>query len=178
MKSFFESKNLLLIGVDLQEKLLKIMYKDLIKNANILLDAAKILKLEILLSELYPKGLGNTDKMINAGGIEIYEKTSFSVFGDEKIAAKIKDLKPKTLVFFGVETHICVLFSVLDALNLGFDVLVIEDCLSSRSEQNHTNALNLMRENKAKITCVESFLFGILKDAKNENFKAISALIK
>lgn len=180
MKDLFDATDTLIIGIDLQEKLLKVVQDKeiLIKNANILLEGARILGVKTLLSEQYPKGLGTTDKAINAQGAPKYEKMAFSVLKDEAIKQEILSLKPKNLVFLGVEAHICVLFSALDALDLGFKVCVIEDALSSRKAENKAGALSFMRHAGAKTLCVESFLFGVLKTAQSAHFKAISALIK
>lgn len=108
----------------------------------------------------------------------LMKKTSFSIFGDKSIADFIRQSKRTTLVFFGIETHVCVLQSVWHSVTLGLDVWVAEDALSSRNSDNHDNAIWLMRQKGAKITNTESILFGAMKDSKHPSFKAISALIK
>ncbi|TQR30617.1 hypothetical protein DMB92_07295 [Campylobacter sp. MIT 99-7217] len=193
--SLFDASNSLFLGIDIQERLIPVMcYKDkVLKNANTLLKAAQIFGIKTLITEQYPKGLGSTCKQIEFESIEdlsklekhspkpqckLLEKISFSVFADEQICAFIKEQAPKNLFIFGIETHVCVLQSVIHALELGYKIWLIEDCLSSRAKENHQNALELMRDLGANITNVESVLFGHMLDAKNENFKAISGLIK
>ena len=78
----------------------------------------------------------------------------------------------------GIESHVCVLQSVLHARKLGIDVWVAQDALSSRSRDNHLNALDLMAASGAHISNVESLLFGAMHTAKHKSFKTISALIK
>ncbi len=184
----------LFICVDIQERLLPIMARkqEVVKNANILLQGAQILKAKKLITEQYPKGLGTTDSSIVFEKIESFdmldstqkpqcvlkEKSAFSIFVDEAISTLIMQSGCKSLVIFGIESHICILQSVLHALRLGFDVWVTQDALSSRDDSNHFNALSLMQSQGAKITNTESVLFGSMLDSKDSNFKAISALIK
>ncbi|TKX28439.1 hydrolase [Campylobacter sp. MIT 12-5580] len=195
MQTLLQKDESLLLGLDIQERLIPAMfYKEkVLKNAQILLTGARKLGIKTLISEQYPKGLGKTDEALKfktiadfnaldhndeSPQVRLFEKISFSVMNDEAIAKCIKSTNCKSLVFFGIETHICVLQSVIMALKMGFEVWLIEDALSSRSKENHKNALRFMQTCGAKIINTESFLFGLMSDAKNEHFKAISTLIK
>lgn len=194
-KAFFNVQDSLFLCIDIQEKLIPVMiYKqEVLKNANILLKAGQELGIKMLITEQYPKGLGKSceellfenianfnkfDTQKNIPQCVVFEKTSFSLFADSQIAACIDEQKCKNLFIFGVETHICVLQSVLHALELGYNVYLIEDALSSRTAKNHQNALEFMRFKGANVLNVESVLFAFIKDAKNLHFKTISALIK
>lgn len=178
----------LLVVIDVQERLLPLMfdYQNLIKNTNTLLRGAQILGIPTLITEQYPKGLGHTDKRVEFdrgdSTICVREKTSFSIFGNGEIIDFIAKLntqgRAKNLIVCGIESHICVLQSVLHALDLGLSVWVAQDALNSRKEANHLNAIELMRSSGAKISCIESLLFGAMLESKNEHFKQISALIK
>lgn len=178
----------LLVVIDVQERLVPLMFdwQNLIKNTNTLLCGAQILGIPTLITEQYPKGLGNTDKRVEFdrgdSKICVLEKTSFSIFGNGEIMDFIAQLRTqgraKNLIICGIESHICVLQSVFHALDLGLSVWVAQDALNSRKEANHLNAIELMRSKGAKISCVESLLFGAMLESKNEYFKQISALIK
>lgn len=120
-------------------------------------------------------------------GVHILEKTSFSIFGNAKIVDFITQLNApqlnmqsgaRNLIICGIESHICVLQSVLHALELDLKVWVAQDALSSRTKDNHLNAIELMRSQGANISCVESLLFGAMLESKHECFKQISTLIK
>lgn len=185
-KTLFKTNEFLLLGIDIQEKLLPVMkYRDLVlENSARLLKVAKEFHIQSLISEQYPKGLGETDQSLNlkqyleCENFTRLEKTTFSLFNNEKISSFIRQSGKKILVVFGIETHICVFQTVLQALNLDYEVWLIEDALSSRTKQNHKNALVLMRDFGAKITNTESFIFGLISDSKDEKFKFISTLIK
>jgi len=176
----FKPKETLLVIIDIQERLLPLIYNkgSLVKNTNILLKVAKTLDIPTLITEQYPKGLGHTDKGVESNGILVLEKVSFSVFGNEEISSFIKEINIKTLLICGIESHVCVLQSALHGLKMGFDVWVAEDALGSRVKANHNNAIKLMRQRGVNVSCVESLLFGALLDSKHRCFKSISVLIK
>lgn len=186
MKTFeyglYKPSEALLVVIDIQERLAPLMFSEqnLIKNTNTLLKGAGILGVRTLITEQYPKGLGSTDNRVDfdKDNTPVLEKTSFSIFGNAQITDFIVQSGAKNLIICGIESHICVLQSVLHALNLGLAVWVAQDALSSRTQENHLNAIELMRSKGAHISCVESLLFGAMLESKNEHFKQISTLIK
>lgn len=202
----FRPESALLVVIDIQERLLPAMSEPerLLKNACTLIAGCRALEIPIIITEQYPKGLGRTDGRIlsaldsgaDSGSSsaessplesatpqkspesQILEKISFSIFGDEEITRAIASTKASDLLICGIESHVCVLQSVLHARKLGLNVWVAKDALSSRDTHNHQNALSLMAESGAHISNVESLLFGAMHTAKHKSFKAISALIK
>lgn len=181
MTSLQDAKNTLFICIDLQEKLLPLMAckDEVVKNANILLKVADILGVKTLISEQYPKGLGKTHSDINiAQNALVLEKTSFGIFNDEKIKEFIFQSGCKSLVFFGIESHICVLSSLIDGINLGFECILAADASSSRNLRNHQLTLEFLAQIGVMILPSESILFRILGSSTHPNFKAISALVK
>ena len=158
---------------------------EVIKNANLLLQAAEILGAQSLVSEQYPKGLGKTCEQIKIPqNATILEKTSFGIFGDRAMREFVASSGCKTLVIFGIEAHVCVLQTVVDALALGYECVLAADALSSRNATHQIYALDFFRslQNSASksisVVPSESIVFRLLKDSKNPHFKAISALIK
>jgi nicotinamidase-related amidase len=175
-----EMNGIMFVMVDIQERLLPSIAENeqVAKNSSILNQAAEILEIPVLVTEQYKKGLGATVDEVNAPKSAIYaEKTSFSIF-DEKISTTIKESGKNVLVFYGIETHICVLQSVIDAIELGYDVFVVSDAVSSRKLYNKEAALDRMSVHGAELVTTEMLLFEILGDAKHPNFREISKLIK
>ncbi|PAF51805.1 hypothetical protein BKH43_00800 [Helicobacter sp. 13S00401-1] len=171
----------LLVCIDIQERLLPVISKKekITKNANILLSASGILDIDVFVSKQYVKGLGEFHKDINlkdAKVVKTIEKTSFSAF--EQLSEFLLDSKYKNLVFFGIETHICVYQTIKDAKKHGLRCTLIEDASSSRDENNHNIAVRALESKNVEVLSTEQFLFGLLKDAKHPNFKDISKLIK
>ena len=66
----------------------------------------------------------------------------------------------------------------MDLLNKNQQVFIVADAVASRSRDNKSIALTRMQQAGAIITTTESVLFEWLKDAKHEQFKTISALIR
>jgi nicotinamidase-related amidase len=76
-----------------------------------------------------------------AGADAQVEKETFSVFGTPGFAERLESLGIDTLVFSGVETDVCVHASVLDAIDLGFRVIVAADAVASGNETAHAMIL-------------------------------------
>ena len=94
------------------------------------------------------------------------------------IEAKLKDLGVKEVVLCGVETHVCVLASCRDLLKKGFNVYVVGDACSSRSDIERRFAVDAMRQLGAIVLGTESVILGMCGDAANPSFKAVQKIIK
>ncbi|PID27505.1 MAG: hydrolase [Candidatus Cloacimonadota bacterium] len=175
-----KTENMMFVMIDIQEKLLHLIAEnqEVIKNANILNKASEIFGIPLLVTEQYKKGLGETVSEIKIGKDAIYaEKTSFSIF-DEKISELLKKSGKKVLVMYGIEAHICVLQSVLDALAEDYEVYLVTDAVSSRKLYNKEAALDRMLDYGAELVTTEMLLFEILGDSSHPSFREISKLIK
>jgi nicotinamidase-related amidase len=167
--------------VDVQEKFLPAVCgaEKLVKNANILLKGAGILGVPVFVTEQYPKGLGHTCAEIEMPeGKEVFEKCSFSCFGCRGLPEKLKEMGIKSIVLFGVESHVCILQTALDAMHRGLEVHVAEDAVSSRMEENRCIGIERMRQSGAFIASAEMVLFQLLKTSGSDEFKEISKLVK
>ena len=67
-------------------------------------------------------------------------KTTASIFTTGTFHSKIKKRSTKVLIFAGIETDYCVLSSVLDAINLGYYVIVVSDACASSKKYGQRNA--------------------------------------
>lgn len=170
-----------LLVIDVQERLMPVIFEQekIFSNVNKLLRGAEILGLETIVTEQYPKGLGNTCKEVELGANPtLIEKVCFSCMLSEPVNEQLKLTNVKSLIICGVESHICVLKTTLDALNAGYEVHVVADAVSSRSAESKQLALDRMRQAGAFITSVEMILFMLMDKAGTDEFKAISKLIK
>jgi nicotinamidase-related amidase len=167
--------------VDIQEKFMSVLYNadEMASNANILVKASEILGIPLLVTEQYPKGLGKTiESIVLPEGNHAIEKVSFSCFGSEEFMKRLKELGKDNLVLFGVEAHVCILKTALDALKNGFKVHVVADAISSRSAENRSLAIERMRQSGVFIIPTETVLFQLIDKAGTDEFKALSKLIK
>lgn len=173
---------LAVVIVDMQEKLLPAMDASaaIVRQHGILVQGAKALKLPVLATEQYPKGLGPTVPELKAllDPAATFEKTAFSCFGSAAFADAVVAGGFRQVAVAGVETHVCVQQTVLDALARGLEVFLLADAVSSRSPANRETALRLMLHAGAAVTSVESLLFDCLRDAAHPEFRTISKLVR
>lgn len=176
------AENSLVLIIDVQERLVGALDKDIVVSKAVkVAKAAKALGIPVVVTEQYPKGLGNTVPQLKSALAEdtkIIEKTSFNALLEEGMAEKLASYGRKQIVIFGIETHICVHQTAAALLEAGYEVYVIKDACASRNKYEFKQGIDIMQQNGAKISCVEIALFEWLKGAKNPKFKEVQALIK
>ena len=172
------SDDCIFIMVDIQERLIDAMQdRDLLlKNAVILNKATEILTIPLVVTEQYPERLGKS-VIDYPEKHQYFSKTRFSIFTDEA-TEYIKNLEKPILVVYGIEAHICVTQTCLDAIQQGYHVLLVTDAISSRKEYSKEIALKMLSDKGVELVTTEMILFRFLKDAKHPHFKEISKLIK
>ncbi|MFO7655582.1 MAG: hydrolase [Bacteroidales bacterium] len=180
MKIFTENSTGLI--VDYQEKLVKHMFESdvTVRNTGLLIQGLIVMEIPLIVTQQYTKGLGETVSELAQylGGIQKTEKLSFSCYGEPAFVQQLVSTGRKTVIIAGIEAHVCVLQTVLDLLESGFQPVVVEDCITSRKLNDKEVAMKRMRDEGAIITTFESLLFELCKVAGNEKFKAISKLVK
>lgn len=171
----------ILVVVDVQDKLLPAIHDwtAVLENILKMITFARTLAVPVIVTEQYPKGLGP----INAGITELLpgspvEKTVFSSFGAEKFTAELEKSGAHTLVLVGIEAHICVQQTALEALARGYKVHIIADAVGSRAPANKELGLAKLRQAGAVISAVEIALYEWLERSDTAEFKAVLPLIK
>lgn len=146
-----------------------------------MISAAKLLKLPVIVTEQYPKGLGRSASEILEvlpHNTQIIEKTTFSSCRVAPFQSQLNDVGAKQIMVCGIEAHICVNQTVHDLIAAGFQVHLLTDCITSRKKQNKKVALRKMEASGAIPSSVEMAVFEMMRDAKHEQFKAIQGLMK
>jgi nicotinamidase-related amidase len=173
-----------LLVIDIQEKLLPPIFhkEDLVRNAQLLIRAAGILKIPALISTQYAKGLGGTVPGVASllAGTEEIDKTLFSCFGSELFCGALKRLpgQRNTLLLCGMESHICVMQTALGALREGYLVHVASDAVSSRAEWNWKIGLERMRAAGAVISSTEMMIYELMRSSSSAAFKELLPHLK
>ena len=67
----------------------------------------------------------------------VIDKTRYSAFSAPDLLPFLRARKIDTLIVSGSETDVCVLASVLDAVDLGFRTIVVRDAICSSSDAGH-----------------------------------------
>ena len=83
-----------------------------------------------------------------------------------------------TIVIAGCEAHVCLMQTALDLLEEEFDVWVVTDACSSRSERNRDAAFDRLAGAGAELVTTEMVAFEWLRTAEHPMFKEIHALLK
>ncbi len=183
MRAFLlERADAALLVVDIQERLAAVMSKRerVVENTLHLIEAARLLGLPVVVTEQYPKGLGPTIEGIKSALPEYkpFEKVHFGCCDEPGFNDLIAGLDRRIIIVAGMETHVCVLQSVVGLLKDGYAVHVVADAVCSRKKDDHLTALGVARDAGAVVTSTEAALFQLLRRAGTEEFKAISRRIK
>ncbi len=174
-------ENSALVVVDMQEKLLPAMNQGecCTEKVKTLIAAAGAMNLPVAVTEQYPKGLGATLPQIAElfpEGTAVIEKCAFSCYGEAAFAEQTA--KYENLILCGVESHVCVAQTALDAMKLGKNVFLIKDAVTSRKESDKDAAMDFLTAQGVRILTTEMILFMLMRTSKHPAFKAVSKLIK
>jgi nicotinamidase-related amidase len=179
-----EAEHCALVVIDIQEKLLPPIFQkeQLVRNAQLLIRAAGILKIPTLVSTQYAKGLGGTVPEVASlvPGTEAIDKTLFSCFGSDVFCSVLRRLPGarNTLLLCGMESHICVTQTALSALRDGYLVHVASDAVSSRTEWNWKIGLDRMRAAGAVISSTEMMIYESMRSSSSAAFKELLPHLK
>ena len=174
--------NTALLIVDIQERLLPALHEHqaFLAACRQFITGANLLGVPHIITEQYPKGLGATvpDIALLTPNAPKFSKTQFSAYTAE-VAAALQSRQPEkqNIILIGCETHICVLQTVLDLRQQGYNVFIPQECATSRTAANKANGLQQIQAAGGIVSNIESLLFMLLKDAQHPQFKAISKLI-
>jgi len=179
-----EAEQCALIVVDMQEKLLPPIWEKerLVRNVQLLIRMAGILKIPALVTTQYAKGLGNTvpsiaDLLQESPPID---KMMFSCFGSDAFCSMLKRLPGQrtTVLLCGMEAHICVMQTALGALREGYLVHVASDAASSRTELNWRIGLDRMRAAGAILSSTEMMIYELLRSSGAPAFRELLPFLK
>ena len=179
-----EADQCALIVIDIQEKLFPPIFQkeQLLRNSQLLIRLAGILKMPTLVTTQYAKGLGNTVPEISAllPETSAIDKHMFSCFGSDVFCSSLKRLPGNrtTVLLCGMETHICVMQTALAALREGYLVHVASDAVSSRTEWNWKIGLDRMRAGGAVISSAEMMMYELLRSSGSPAFKELLPYLK
>jgi nicotinamidase-related amidase len=180
MNDLLQKENAALLVIDVQERINAVMAdQGHIPRLEVLVEACHGLEVPVIGSEQYPQGLGPTvETLATALGQTPASKLTFSCSRDDVLRGAIDRSGRQQIIVTGIETHVCVLQTVLDLLNLGFEVHVPHDAVNSRRPADKEWALHRMAAAGATITSTESALFELLERCDTADFKTVAKLIK
>jgi nicotinamidase-related amidase len=87
----------------------------------------------------------------------MFDKPVYSAFAGHRLSEELQRRQVDTLIVTGSETDVCVLATVLGAVDHGFRVVLVSDGLCSSSDEGHDTLLSLYRKRfSAQIETVTS----------------------
>ncbi|MFA4970258.1 MAG: isochorismatase family protein [Sulfuritalea sp.] len=172
-----DARNSALLVVDVQGRLVPAIagWQALLDHVIWLIRVARRLEIPVLACEQYPKGLGPTHPAVAAelpAGC-IASKLHFSA-----VAGACHGLDQAggrgQYVVCGMETHVCVMQTVMELLAGGKQVFVVDEAVGSRRDSDKTLALQRMRDAGASIVSREMVAFEWLRRADSDVFREVS----
>ena len=193
-----------LVLIDFQDKLLPAMWEGQAcwANAQRLAQAAHLLGLPVWGTEQNPARLGSLPQAMTALCTQTLAKMQFSACeaGLLELLQPVPATKPvhgnarslpkhlqknvateperRSLVLAGVEAHVCLLQTALDLLEQEWEVWVVTDACSSRTERNRDAAYDRLAGAGAELVTTEMVIFEWLGSAEHPHFKTLQDLIK
>lgn len=177
MSRVLERERAALVVIDVQEAFRGAVgeFDAVAASTATLVQGAQTLGIPILVTEQYPRGLGDTVPEVaeHLEGIARLEKVVFSACRAEGFDLQGRD---QALVC-GIETHVCVSQTAHDLLDRDVEVHVATDAVSSRSAANRRLGLSKMERSGAILSSVETALFELVGRAGTEEFKSVQKLV-
>lgn len=171
-----------IVLIDIQGKLAEIMHNSdsLFNKVEMLIKGANLLNIPIIWTEQLPDKLGTTSERIGEllANQKPIIKSEFSCVRNDEFLKFIKNENFNHFLVCGIETHVCVYQTVKDLLNLGHEVELIADAVSSRTEINRNIGIDKMKSLGAKLTNVEMLLFEKQEIAIGDTFHKLIKIIK
>lgn len=193
-----------LILIDYQQRLMPALHDHaaVLANAWRLAQGARLFSVPIVGTEQMPDKLGATLEPLRSSYNTTVVKHSFSAapqllphLAPKPVAepprgnarslprhlrqpAAEPQVQRPVLVLAGCEAHVCLLQTALELLEQEWDVCVVTDACTSRSERNRDAAFDRLAAAGAELLSTEMVLFEWLGTAEHPDFKAVQALVK
>ncbi len=192
-----------LVLVDYQERLMPALFESslVLDNAHRLARMARLLDVPVWGTEQNPAKLGPNPPALREVCRKTLAKMHFSAVADglgdwlrpparpaggnarslpkhlQKPAAPSQPERG-TIVVAGCEAHVCLLQTALELIEQEFDVWVVTDACTSRTERNRDAAFDRLAGAGAELVTTEMVAFEWLRTADDPRFKDVHSLIK
>ena len=178
MADNFASWEKAVVGVDMQKDNVGRYCRDIIPNIKFLLDKARQKGIPIIFAcdsrypddflfarmKMAPYAIRHTEGAEVIDELEarpndvIIEKRMLSGFFESDLDFTLRNKGIKTIIVTGVSSAGCVFKTVIDAWELGYDVIVPADCCATRSPEDHEWAMQYYRRQNMLVSTVEELV--------------------
>lgn len=172
-----------LLVIDIQEKLFppnETVRREFVTNATKLIRCAQVLEMPVFVAEQNPERLGATYAPVAEalGGTARHAKLEFSAMANPGFNAAVRASERRSLLVIGMETHVCVMQTALDALNEGYTVHTVRDAVLSMRKKQYKAGLERIAQAGGVLATTQMTLFELLRRAGTPAFKAMLPLLK
>lgn len=145
-----------------------------------LIQVARALEIPVLVTEQNPDRLGGTCEEIldTLGETPRLPKLEFGCLANAVFRDALEGTGRKQVLIIGMETHVCVMQTALEALALGYEVFVVRDAVVSSRKSDFKAGINRMRQEGVVCVSVEMAIFEWLRKAGTPEFKRVLPFIK
>lgn len=145
-----------------------------------LVKMAHLVGVPIIQSEHNPSRLGATESRLQAviEPCQKVQKMDFGAASTDSFMSALRQTDRKSVVLFGIETHICVVQTVCGLISAGYEVFACVDAMGSRTPDRHQAGLERLKFAGAILTHTESVAYEWLRTASNPKFRDALAIVK
>lgn len=178
-----DRRRALVVLIDLQDSLLPgtaEVSERLVGKVHLFLQAAQSLDLPSIVTEQNPAKLGSTTGRLAGalGDTPRIGKVEFSCFANGDVRQAIHQTGRNQVLLCGVETHVCVLQTALEAQAAGFQPFVLADAVAAKQKREHKAGLERLRQHGVDLVTVQMAVFELLRAAGTPEFKALLPVLK
>ncbi|PAK85164.1 isochorismatase family protein [Lentilactobacillus parakefiri] len=143
-------------------------HADLLKNAEMVVETAKLFKLPIVLSTVNAHNQRNSDTVKPLkdllGDIPSYDRSSINAWEDKDYNDAIKATGRKKIIILALWTEACLTFPTIDAIAEGFDVYPVVDAVGGTSTIAHETALRRVEQAGAHLITIPQLVCELQRD--------------
>lgn len=152
---------------------------EILGRIRFLVQVANILDIPILITEQNPSKMGGCDPDLLAMiGKPALAKMEFGAWKNEGFADAMSETGRSQAIIVGIETHICVCQTANQMLDDDFEVFVVGDAVSARTEAMHKLAIKRLRDAGAVIAHSESVAYEWMVTADHPKFRDVLQSVK
>ena len=173
-----DPKRSLLLVVDFQSRLMPAIHDGdtAVRNANRLIEAAKLFGIPRLFTEQNAKGLGPTVADVPVEHDRLLHKQFFDACREDGFLDRVP--ADAHVVVAGCESHVCVQQTVLGLLQASRKTYIVRNALGSRHPEDKETAVRRMERHGAEIVTTEMVVFEWLQTADRPQFRQVISVIR
>lgn len=177
-----ERDDALLVVIDMQARLVPVIADApaVVRACRRAVRACDVLTVPAIFTEQYPHGLGPTVPEVAAllGERRAIAKTTFGCFNCDPFVDAVAQSGRHSLLLCGIEAHICVFQTSVQALGRGFEVYLLEDAIGARTDEARRVGLTRLHAAGAVPSHTEMAIYELLGAARSAEFRSVLTVIK